>query len=101
SNHPIIQQVDLTKEHADIISDDDQHLANIIQLLKKATGVDFIHYKVNTIKRRIIRRMLLYKLNTLEEYFTYLKNHANEINTLYQDMLINVTSFFRDKEMLE
>src|SRR5690606_36703339 len=69
--------------------------------LKKATGVDFVHYKVNTIMRRIVRSMLLYKLNTLEEYFGNLKNHTNEINTLYQDLLINVTSFFRDGEMME
>jgi two-component system, chemotaxis family, CheB/CheR fusion protein len=78
-----------------------QDLNAIIQLLKKSTGVDFKYYKVNTIKRRIIRRMLLYKLETLNEYYTYLKQHTSEINVLYQDLLINVTAFFRDPDALE
>jgi two-component system CheB/CheR fusion protein len=80
----------------DSISNDDEDLTAVIQLLKKSIGVDFRHYKMNTIKRRIVRRMLLYKLESLKEYTQYLKQHANEINVLYEDLLINVTSFFRD-----
>jgi two-component system, chemotaxis family, CheB/CheR fusion protein len=84
-----------------MINDDDEDLAAILQLLKKGTGVDFVHYKMKTIKRRIVRRMLLYKLESLKEYVQYLKQHPTEINVLYQDLLINVTSFFRDPETLE
>jgi two-component system CheB/CheR fusion protein len=79
----------------------DENLENILQLLKKSTGVDFRHYKLSTIRRRIIRRMLLHKLETLKQYNTYLQKHAGEINKLYQDLLINVTSFFRDPDTCE
>ena len=83
------------------ISDTDDNLLNIIQLLRKATGIDFTHYKITTIKRRIIRRMLLYKLGDLKAYYEYLKRHANEITLLYHDLLINVTCFFRDLDSME
>jgi len=76
-------------------------LAAIIELLRKGTGTDFTHYKVNTIQRRIIRRMLLLKFETLKEYGKYLKQHSNEVHLLYNDLLINVTCFFRDQDALE
>ena len=78
-----------------------EDLSVILQLVKKGTGVDFTHYKINTIRRRIIRRMLLFKLDTLKEYATYLKQHSEEVSRLYQDLLINVTTFFRDPDSLE
>lgn len=78
-----------------------EDLSGILQLVKKSTGVDFTHYKANTIRRRIIRRMLLFKLDTLKEYAMYLKQHSEEISHLYQDLLINVTTFFRDPDSLE
>ena len=100
SRHPAVNGKEKEKPEDDI-DDADKDLASIIQLLKKATGVDFSHYKMSTVKRRIIRRMLLYKRETLEEYYKYLKQHTNEIGVLYQDMLINVTSFFRDGDVME
>ena len=78
----------------------DDGLVAIIDLLRKSTGVNFQHYKINTIRRRIIRRMLLHKVETLEDYVNYLKQHPKEIPVLYQDLLINVTSFFRDPDAL-
>jgi two-component system CheB/CheR fusion protein len=83
------------------VSDSDEDLLNIIQLLKKSTGIDFSHYKVSTVKRRVVRRMLLYKLGSLREYFDYLKRHNGEITVLYHDLLINVTCFFRDGDSME
>ncbi len=73
----------------------------ILVLLKRSVGVDFSHYKKTTIKRRIVRRMLLYKLKGLKEYFQYLRQHTGEVNTLFQDLLIHVTSFFREPETAE
>ena len=70
-------------------------------MLHRLTGADFSHYKPNTIKRRIIRRMILNKIEDLHEYADYLKLHTNELHQLYQDLLINVTSFFRDSEAME
>ncbi len=78
-----------------------EDLSAIIQIVKKAVGVDFSHYKMTTIRRRIIRRMLLYKLETLGEYAQYLKENPSEANVLYSDLLINVTTFFRDAETME
>jgi two-component system CheB/CheR fusion protein len=102
SKHPaiphIIQETDGEYPKSD---EDDKALFQIIQLIKKATNVDFTHYKINTIKRRIIRRMLIYKIDTLVDYLTYLKQHPNEVSILYNDVLINVTSFFRDADSLE
>ncbi|RYY95697.1 MAG: chemotaxis protein CheR, partial [Chitinophagaceae bacterium] len=89
---------DLTEES---IHGRDQHLQAILHLLHRSVGVDFRFYKLNTIKRRIIRRMMLHKIDTLEAYAQYLRQHVAEVNLLYQDLLINVTTFFRDAESME
>jgi two-component system, chemotaxis family, CheB/CheR fusion protein len=73
----------------------------ILALLRRATGVDFGLYKTNTLRRRIRRRMILNKLDGLDEYAKYLREHASEVENLYQDILINVTSFFRNPETFE
>lgn len=83
------------------ILDNDEDLKTIIQIVKKSTGVDFTHYKMNTIKRRIIRRMLVHKLESLDAYIQFIRENASETNLLYGDLLINVTSFFRDLETTE
>ncbi|MEG3849589.1 chemotaxis protein CheB [Microcoleus sp. herbarium19] len=76
-------------------------IAAIYSLLRSATGVDFTDYKQTTLKRRIQRRMLLYKLERIEDYAEYLKNTPAEVTALYGDVLIHVTSFFRDPESFE
>jgi two-component system, chemotaxis family, CheB/CheR fusion protein len=76
-------------------------LDKIFIMLRSAKGVDFTSYKRTTIMRRLTRRMLLQKIEGMEEYFAYLKKNPSEIETLYQDILINVTSFFRDPEVFE
>jgi two-component system, chemotaxis family, CheB/CheR fusion protein len=73
-------------------------LSTIFELLLNATGADFCHYKKGTIRRRMVRRMGLLGLQKLEDYVTYLQEHSSEIGKLYNDLLINVTSFFRDPE---
>jgi two-component system CheB/CheR fusion protein len=82
----------------EMISNRDEDLTVILQILKRAASVDFSQYKINTIKRRIIRRMMLHKLDTLKSYVEFIRNNAHEINLLYQDLLINVTYFFRDTD---
>ncbi|MEG4496193.1 CheR family methyltransferase [Microcoleus sp. F10-C6] len=76
-------------------------LATIFALLKSTTGVDFSHYKPTTIARRIQRRMVLYKLESLDDYAGYLRHHSAEVTALYEEILIHVTSFFRDPEAFE
>ncbi|HUR29237.1 MAG TPA: CheR family methyltransferase, partial [Planctomycetota bacterium] len=63
-----------------------------------ASGVDFAHYKYNTLQRRITRRMVLHKLQNLSEYIRMLTAENKEVEALYQDILIGVTSFFRNAE---
>jgi len=71
-------------------------LQRIFTLLRIRTSVDFKHYKQNTIKRRIFRRMALLKIETVDEYLRTLSEDQNELDLLYQDMLIKVTCFFRE-----
>ncbi len=72
-------------------------LKEIFRLLYQETGVDFCEYKLPTIKRRIHRRTLLIK-KPLKDYVKFLDGNTDEINILYQDLLINVTGFFRDSD---
>ena len=76
-------------------------MAQIFGMLRRATRVDFSEYKTPTISRRVARRMALHKIETLRDYVAFLQRNKNEITALYQDLLINVTSFFRDPEAFE
>jgi two-component system, chemotaxis family, CheB/CheR fusion protein len=76
-------------------------LETIFALLRSTTGVDFSHYKPKTIARRIHRRMLLCKLEQLGDYAAYLAANPTEVRALYEEILIHVTSFFRDPEAFE
>ncbi|MEP6601973.1 MAG: chemotaxis protein CheB, partial [Nitrospirota bacterium] len=69
---------------------------SIFDLLRTASGVDFANYKINTVNRRILRRMAVHKFDRLDEYVTFLQSNPLAIQDLYQDLLIKVTSFFRD-----
>ncbi len=98
SKHPLIKTIGVKNGEEDLIDNSNPDLKIILNQLFKATGVDFSAYKMNTIKRRIIRRMLLYKISILKEYAKLLSQKSEEIDILYQDLLINVTSFFRDTD---
>lgn len=80
------------------IDNKDPGIKIILDLLQDETEVNFSYYKMATIKRRIIRRMFLYKIESVKEYAKLMSEKKEEINILYQDLLINVTSFFRDTE---
>jgi len=73
----------------------------IVDLLHKVTRVDFSQYRRNTIHRRALRRMVILKMDSLSQYAKYLKDHPEEVEKLYEDILIHVTSFFRDYEAFE
>ena len=79
----------------------DLHMAEVFRLLRRAFNVDFSEYKPPTISRRIQRRMALHKLDKLAEYVSLLVRDRNELRSLYQDLLINVTSFFRNPDTFE
>jgi two-component system CheB/CheR fusion protein len=73
----------------------------ILAHLRKHTGVDFSLYKTPTIHRRIARRMVLNRHETPEIYADFLRGNAKELDALYSDALISVTSFFRNAEAFE
>jgi two-component system CheB/CheR fusion protein len=98
SQHPLHTKKLLKKIPETEIENSSPELKIILQLLHQSKNVDFSHYKMNTIKRRMLRRMLVHKIKTLKEYAELLSNQSNEVDLLYQDLLINVTAFFRDTE---
>src|SRR5262249_43656718 len=79
----------------------DELFKKILLLMRHHSGVDFSLYKSSTIQRRITRRMVLNKHEKLDAYADFLKGNAKELDALYSDMLIAVTSFFRNPEAFE
>ncbi len=79
----------------------EEHLQRIFFLLRSASGVDFTHYKLPTIRRRLQRRMVLNKIEDVEQYIKFLQQHPDEVKSLYQDILIHVTRFFREPESFD
>jgi two-component system, chemotaxis family, CheB/CheR fusion protein len=73
----------------------------ILLVLRQRTGVDFTYYKHATLRRRIQRRMVLHKLESLRDYCNYLRGHSAEIKELFNDILIHVTGFFRDPAVFQ
>jgi two-component system CheB/CheR fusion protein len=74
-------------------------LGRIFLSLKKQMGVDFSAYKESTLIRRVNRRMALHRIERLSQYARYLRNNKKEIEALFDDLLINVTRFFRDEAL--
>ena len=76
-------------------------MQQIFAILKTRTGHDFSHYKQGTIKRRLQRRMSVHSLSNVADYASLLQGSEEEIKALLKDILISVTSFFRDPEAFE
>jgi len=76
-------------------------LQPVLALIKARRGYDFNAYKPGTIGRRIRRRMNLLRFKSLDEYLEHLRSDANELSRLTDDLLINVTAFFRDGRVWE
>lgn len=86
------------QEHASF-SNSESDLDKVFFLIKDQCGHDFSKYKQNTISRRIERRMAVNQIKTMKEYVSYLQNSPIEIKALFDDLLIGVTSFFRDADV--
>jgi two-component system, chemotaxis family, CheB/CheR fusion protein len=76
-------------------------LRDIIMMIRRETGQDFSYYKRPTLFRRLSKRLLELNITRLKDYVEYLHQHPNELKTISQDFLINVTYFFRDKEAFD
>ena len=77
---------------------DETDLKKILTTLRTAFGVDFTHYKETTINRRIARRMVINKIESMNMYVAILRKNSDEQQNLFDDLLIGVTSFFREPE---
>ena len=71
-------------------------LLRIFTLLKTSFNVDFTHYKETVVNRRITRRMVINHVDNVTRYAEFLGTHPAELQALFNDMLIGVTSFFRE-----
>jgi two-component system, chemotaxis family, CheB/CheR fusion protein len=78
--------------------DTEDGLSRIFAVLRSATGTDFQHYKTATVRRRVARRMLLHRIETLDSYADHLRQHPAEVHALHADLFVTVTRFFRDLE---
>ena len=76
-------------------------LEKVIILLRDRTGHDFSQYKTSNLYRRIERRMSLHQLPRITDYVRYLSANAQEADLLFKELLIGVTSFFRDSAIWE
>lgn len=76
-------------------------MKDVFRLLKSYSKVDFVDYKVATIRRRILRRLNINHIIELRDYVKLLHRNPQEVEALYRDVLINVTSFFRNPEVFE
>jgi len=73
-------------------------VSRLLRLVQERTGADFSGYKTPTVDRRLARRLTLHRFTNIEEYLAYVEEHPAEIDALTKDLLICVTSFFRDEE---
>ena len=80
------------------IPNQEQSLQKILQILRNVTGLDLRQYKQQTIRRRIGRRMVIRRIDSVAEYANFLQLRPDEVRILHEDSLINVTRFFRDPE---
>ncbi len=78
-----------------------EQIARLFLLVRSAFGNDLSRYKPSTVERRIERRMMMQRIGNLEDYVKHVQSNSDELHALYKDMLITVTSFFRDQELFE
>jgi two-component system CheB/CheR fusion protein len=86
---------------SDTILTDKDGLTRIFALLRERHKVDFTYYKPSTVVRRINRRMTVNHIDDLHDYVKFLESAAGEQTVLYRELLIGVTSFFRDPEAFD
>jgi two-component system CheB/CheR fusion protein len=88
-------------EEEELPKDDETIFKQILSLLRQRSGVDFTNYKQPTFYRRIARRIAIVKKETLADYLNFLRSDKEEQDALFLDVLIPVTSFFRDPKTFQ
>jgi two-component system, chemotaxis family, CheB/CheR fusion protein len=77
------------------------YIQKIFVMIRQTTGHDFSNYKQNTIRRRIERRLAVHQIGNVADYIRYIQQTPSEVETLFKDLLITVTNFFRDPESFD
>ena len=95
--HPYITDSRSVQERPAPAADEDRFAA-ILAMVREATGIDFSLYREKMIRRRILRRLALRNIGSLAEYAARIEKDRGELAALERDLLIGVTSFFRDPE---
>lgn len=95
--HPL--NADAKKYFRIHLSENAALLEDILNLIQSQTDLDFKAYKESTVSRRIEHRMGINNTKTLQEYYDFIKNNQDEVDSMKQDLLIGVTQFFRDTEV--
>ena len=80
---------------------DEPPLKQILAQLRARCGNDFSDYKTSTIRRRIERRMNVHGIHKAAEFVQFTKDHPEELDALFKELLISVTNFFRDPDAFE
>ncbi len=89
------------KDEEELPKGDEDIFKQILLLLRQRSGVDFTYYKQPTFHRRIARRIAIVKKKNLADYLKFLRDDKTEQDALFQDVLIPVTSFFRDPKTFQ
>ncbi len=97
AHHPFVVHTQMDDESLET----GNYLNKVFLILRSHTGHDFTYYKHTTIRRRIKRRMLVHKLERFSNYVRLLEENPAEVEILFNDILINVTGFFRDPASFE
>ncbi len=98
AKHPIIESLDKFQLNEPPVN---SQMQKIFALIRSKTGHDFSHYKSSTIARRIERRLAIQQVKTLPDYILYLQKNPAEIDVLFKNLVIGVTSFFRDPQAFD
>lgn len=97
AEHPYVAR----RSRSDALVSSEDDLTRIFSLLRERSKVDFTFYKPSTVIRRIQRRMTVNQIQDLSAYVRCMEDHPSEISALYRELLIGVTSFFRDRQVFE
>jgi len=93
ATHPYITDT----ERSETLLSDEDGLTRIFAMLRERCKIDFTYYKPSTVTRRIERRMSINQTDTIKDYLAFMINYPGEVVALYRELLIGVTSFFRDQ----
>ena len=97
--HPFLTAGGAALEHVPKLPAREQDWARLFRLLHSVRGVGFTFYKRSTIERRVARRMALHKLESMRDYLRFAERNRKELDALFEEILIHVTGFFREREV--